>query len=91
VNDLDRGGAATVTGNQPRPRAVLPALGITGIRVGRIPDRRGPSVAYGRCAGRYANDVANVVIDLSEAHIWDASTVALLDAITTKYQARTRP
>lgn len=29
-----------------------------------------------------------VVIDLSEAHIWDASTVAALDAITTKYAAR---
>nr|WP_114453902.1 SulP family inorganic anion transporter [Halopolyspora algeriensis] len=36
----------------------------------------------------YANDPANVVIDLSEAHIWDASTVASLDAITTKYESR---
>ncbi len=26
-----------------------------------------------------------VVIDLSAAHVWDASTVAALDAITTKY------
>ena len=33
----------------------------------------------------YAGDPANVVIDLSESHIWDASTVAALDAITTKY------
>lgn len=36
----------------------------------------------------YANDPQHVVIDLSAAHIWDASTVASLDAITTKYAAR---
>ena len=36
----------------------------------------------------YAGDPARVVIDLSEAHIWDASTVAALEAITTKYAAR---
>ncbi|MGC0272668.1 SulP family inorganic anion transporter [Pseudactinotalea sp. Z1739] len=33
----------------------------------------------------YTGDPANVVIDLSQSHIWDASTVATLDAITTKY------
>ncbi|WP_218602769.1 SulP family inorganic anion transporter [Pseudonocardia abyssalis] len=37
---------------------------------------------------RYATDPENVVIDLSEAHVWDASTVAALDAVTTKYEAR---
>ncbi len=36
----------------------------------------------------YANDPPEVVIDLSDAHVWDASTVASLDAITTKYAAR---
>lgn len=36
----------------------------------------------------YAGDPANVVIDMSGAHIWDASTVATLDAITTKYAAK---
>ncbi|WP_179534312.1 SulP family inorganic anion transporter [Actinopolyspora biskrensis] len=36
----------------------------------------------------YANDPANVVIDLSEAHVWDASTVASLDAVETKYHQR---
>ncbi|MER7334612.1 MULTISPECIES: SulP family inorganic anion transporter [unclassified Micromonospora] len=36
----------------------------------------------------YANDPDRVVIDLSAAHIWDASSVAALDAITTKYTAR---
>lgn len=36
----------------------------------------------------YAGDPANIVIDMSGAHIWDASTVATLDAITTKYAAR---
>ncbi|MBC3190046.1 SulP family inorganic anion transporter [Pseudonocardia sp. C8] len=36
----------------------------------------------------YANDPSRVVIDLSDAHVWDASTIASLDAITTKYAAR---
>ncbi|MEO7420869.1 MAG: SulP family inorganic anion transporter [Ornithinibacter sp.] len=36
----------------------------------------------------YVNDPANVVIDMSGSHIWDASTVATLDAITTKYAAK---
>lgn len=36
----------------------------------------------------YADDPDRVNIDLSAAHIWDASTVAALDAITTKYEAR---
>ena len=34
----------------------------------------------------YAGDPAQVIIDLSDAHIWDASTVAALDAITIKYE-----
>jgi SulP family sulfate permease len=33
----------------------------------------------------YAGDPPHVVIDLSRSHVWDASTVAALDAITTKY------
>ena len=33
----------------------------------------------------YADDPEQVVIDLSQSHVWDASTVASLDAITTKY------
>jgi SulP family sulfate permease len=36
----------------------------------------------------YAADPAQVTIDLSDSHIWDASTVAALDAITTRYQRR---
>jgi SulP family sulfate permease len=36
----------------------------------------------------YAGDPDTVVIDLSAAHIWDASTVAALDAITARYAAR---
>jgi SulP family sulfate permease len=36
----------------------------------------------------YVGDPANVVIDLSRSHIWDASTVAALDAITEKYAAK---
>jgi SulP family sulfate permease len=36
----------------------------------------------------YAGDPDDVVIDLAEAHVWDASTVAALDAVTTRYAAR---
>ena len=36
----------------------------------------------------YAADPDKVVIDLSAAHIWDASSVAALDAIETKYAQR---
>ncbi len=36
----------------------------------------------------YRGDPDDVVIDLSEAHIWDASSVAALDAIETKYASR---
>ncbi len=36
----------------------------------------------------YAGDPDRVVIDLSGSHIWDASTVASLDAITTKYERK---
>jgi SulP family sulfate permease len=36
----------------------------------------------------YASDPAVVVIDLSRAQVWDASTVAALDAITHKYATR---
>ena len=36
----------------------------------------------------YTDDPAHVVIDMSASHIWDASTVAALDAVTTKYHAR---
>ena len=36
----------------------------------------------------YADDPQHVVIDLSRSHIWDASTVASLDAITTKYERK---
>ncbi|MFD5250406.1 SulP family inorganic anion transporter [Amycolatopsis sp. NPDC058340] len=36
----------------------------------------------------YANDPEKVVVDLTGAHIWDASTVAALDAITTRYASR---
>ncbi|MEQ7127112.1 SulP family inorganic anion transporter [Actinopolymorpha sp. B11F2] len=36
----------------------------------------------------YANDPDSIVIDLTDAHIWDASSVAALDAVTTKYEQR---
>ncbi|HEU4808140.1 MAG TPA: SulP family inorganic anion transporter [Homoserinimonas sp.] len=34
----------------------------------------------------YADDPERVVIDMSQSHVWDASTVAALDAITYKYE-----
>ncbi len=36
----------------------------------------------------YTGEPDKVVIDLSQAHIWDASSVAALDAVTTKYARR---
>ncbi len=36
----------------------------------------------------YAGDPDHVVIDLTAAHVWDASSVAALDAIETKYTQR---
>jgi sulfate permease, SulP family len=36
----------------------------------------------------YAGDPDHVVVDLSSAHIWDASSVAALDAVTTRYASR---
>ncbi len=36
----------------------------------------------------YAEDPERVVIDLAASHVWDASTVAALDSITTKYHRK---
>ncbi len=36
----------------------------------------------------YAGDPATVIIDLTAADVWDASTVATLDAVQSKYAAR---
>ena len=36
----------------------------------------------------YAGDPDKVVIDLTDAHVWDASSVAALDAVQTKYAQR---
>ena len=36
----------------------------------------------------YAEDPHWVVIDLTGAHLWDASTVAALDAVVFKYERR---
>lgn len=36
----------------------------------------------------YAEDPARVVVDLSRSHVWDASSVAALDAVVTKYGHR---
>ena len=34
----------------------------------------------------YADDPDEVIVDLSGSHVWDASTVAALDAVVTKYE-----
>jgi len=36
----------------------------------------------------YVGAPKNVIIDLSDAHIWDASTVAALDAVQTKFESK---
>ena len=33
----------------------------------------------------YSDDPDQVIIDMTQSHVWDASTVAALDAIVTKY------
>ena len=33
----------------------------------------------------YAHDPRKVIIDMHASHLWDASTIAVLDAITEKY------
>lgn len=38
----------------------------------------------------YSGDPDNVIIDMSSSHIWDASSVAAMDAITTKYANRSK-
>lgn len=66
-----------------------------------VEDEHGPTAVY-RVTGElffassndlftqfdYVGDPDRVVIDLADAHIWDASTVASLDAITTKYERK---
>ncbi|ATE54610.1 SulP family inorganic anion transporter [Actinosynnema pretiosum] len=66
-----------------------------------VPDPDGAAVVY-RVTGElffassndlvgqfdYPNDPDRVIIDLSAAHVWDASSVAALDAIETKYAQR---
>ncbi len=36
----------------------------------------------------YATDLANVVIEISDTHIWDPSTVAAMDSIKTSYESK---
>jgi len=31
-------------------------------------------------------DLARVIVDLHASHLWDASTIAVLDAVTEKYR-----
>lgn len=33
----------------------------------------------------YAGDPERIIIDMSASHLWDASTVAALDSVKTKY------
>ncbi|MGW8989682.1 SulP family inorganic anion transporter [Streptomyces zhihengii] len=66
-----------------------------------VPDPDGTTVVYrvtgalffassNDLVGRfdYAGDPGRIVIDLSAAHVWDASSVAALDAVEAKYAQR---
>ncbi|NPC96037.1 SulP family inorganic anion transporter [Nocardioides sp. zg-DK7169] len=69
-----------------------------------VEDREGNATAVYRVTGElffassndlytqfeYAEDPDQVVIDLTDSHVWDASTVASLDAITTKYARKAK-
>ncbi|WP_030672653.1 SulP family inorganic anion transporter [Streptomyces rimosus] len=86
----------TVTAMAVFARRVARATGVTA-----VVDPDGTQVVY-RVTGElffassndlvtrfsYATDPARVVIDLSAAHVWDASSVAALDAIGVKYAER---
>jgi SulP family sulfate permease len=69
--------------------------------VERIPDPDGTSVLYtvtGQLffasdeelvdAFEYTSDPPEVIIDLSQAHVWDTSAVAALDAVESRYAKR---
>lgn len=73
------------------------------IRVERVPDEDGAAVCYAVHGPLffgsshdlperffYVNDPEHVTIDLTHAQIWDASTVATLDSIETKYRSQGR-
>src|SRR5699024_6675700 len=65
-----------------------------------VKDQDGEQVAYYTVEGQllfassndlttlfeYTADPERIIIDLSKSHIWDASTVAALDTIQTKYR-----
>ena len=88
-----------VVGSSP-PWSSSPSASPTSPTSPRVTDPDGSTVVY-RVTGElffassndlvsqfdYAGDPDQVVIDLSAAHIWDASSVAALDAIETKYDA----
>ncbi|HSU01002.1 MAG TPA: SulP family inorganic anion transporter [Nocardioides sp.] len=75
---------------------------LTEVRREVVTDRHGVDTAVYRVTGQlffassndlytqfdYAEDPEQVVIDLTDSHVWDASTVASLDAITTKYERK---
>lgn len=75
---------------------------LTAVRRELVEDADGSATAVYRVTGElffassndlytqfdYTHDPERVAIDLSAAHVWDASTVAALDAITTKYARR---
>lgn len=75
---------------------------MTGVERRLGTDAQGRAVAHYRVTGElffassndlytqfeYAADPERVVIDLSAAHVWDASTVAALDSIETKYASK---
>jgi SulP family sulfate permease len=73
------------------------------IRVDRIPSDNGASVRYAVHGPlffassndlverfSYASDPPHVTIDFTHSQIWDASTVAALDSVETKYRAEGR-
>src|SRR5690606_42142780 len=73
---------------------------LTSVTREALPDAEGRQVYVGRGEQFFASSIAladrfdytgdpdEVVFDLSAAHVWDASTVATLDAVRTRYAAR---
>ncbi|CAM5227784.1 hypothetical protein SHIRM173S_09929 [Streptomyces hirsutus] len=86
---------------RPRGEPLLQRLPLLFAEVTAVADPDGTSVVY-RVTGElffassndivgrfdYSGDPDHVVIDLSSAHVWDASSVAALDAVETRYAQR---
>lgn len=93
--------ATSLSAASSPPRSSSPAASPTWSRSPHLPDPDGRHIVYAVTGELffassndlvdrfdYADDPDHVIIDLSGAHIWDASSAAALDAVAAKYADR---